>query len=45
MKYYTVMCDDCNLAHTEMNIAILREFPLTGLQRNFYPRSPLMSRI
>ena len=24
MKYYTVMCDDCNLAHTEINIAILR---------------------
>ena len=24
MKYYTVMCDDCNLAHMEINIAILR---------------------
>ena len=24
MKYYTVVCDDCNLAHTEINIAILR---------------------
>ena len=24
MKYYTVMCDDCNLALTEINIAILR---------------------
>ena len=48
MNYYTVMSEDYNLAHTEIKIRITSqwmEFPLTGLQKNFHPRSLKMSRI